>query len=243
MLTLEKFAQADLSALRKVPVPVRENCPRWKPVQHHDLATTILELIDFRGLGVQNVQFSLSKDEQTMAGSLDLALGKKQSKEFELPQYEDMGYSLGFIHDNMGRHSLKFFVGGHVFVCTNGMIVGSFVGRRKHTNQMNLEDTVSGAIDKYLVEAKAIVSFRERLEHKELSQAQADNALMNAGRERLLSWSHIGRVADEYAAPTFEAFEPRNGWSLYNAFTHIAKQSAPFKQLTAMRDFAGAIFN
>jgi hypothetical protein len=57
--------------------------------------------------------------------------------------------------------------------------------------------------------------------------------LVEAGRRRIVPWSAVGKVDAEWREPRHEEFGERTGWSLYNAFTEIAKGFSMRKEMLA----------
>ena len=236
MINLAATKQDELrrADLRKIPVPVRPECSdRWKPVQHGDLADSIVTTLRKRGAEVLKERWTLTPNQQGLVGTVNLRL----PEDLGIPSLDGMEYSLGAIHSNDGRHALKFVAGTQIFICTNGMVVGDFVVSRKHTTGVSLDNVVDSGLDRYFETLRNTNNVIDGMKGLELNQERADNLLMEAGRNRLLSWSHIGKVADEYAKPTFEAFNERTGWGLYNAFTYVAQKSSAEKQLSAITGF------
>lgn len=236
MLTIPKNATRTLSELKKIPVPQRsEVSNRWQGIQHGQLAEVVLSQLDSRGVRVEDEQWGVYQNDQALVGSLILDI----PSEFKLPALKDMKYSLGIQHSNNGRHALKFVVGALVLVCTNGMVVrqGEFVINRKHTSGLSLNDFVSEGLDVYFERLSEVVSNRRQLLERDVTLPEADHFLMEAGRRGLMSWSHLGQVAEEFQRPTFSEFNERTCWSLYNAFTYVTRKEPYGRQMQMLGGF------
>ena len=64
---------------------------------------------------------------------------------------------------------------------------------------------------------------------------------MEAGRQRLMPWSRIGKVDAEYRKPTFAEHGQGPRYALLQAFTNQVKQNAPLTQMTSMDRFRGLL--
>ena len=148
-----------------------------------------------------------------------------------------MEFSLGVHHGNDLYHALKFAVGTKIFICSNGMVVGDFVVRRRHTSRFDIEEVVGGGLDRYLHEVPTVSNFVDGLRGRGLSESDSNSYLMEAGRQKLIPWSRVGMVDAEYRTPTFSEHSERTAWGLYNAFTYVAQKSPPHEQIGAMSGF------
>jgi len=83
----------------------------------------------------------------------------------------------------------------------------------------------------------------EDLRNNKLRPAQADEILMEAGRNRLMPWSRIGAVDKEYRNPTFAEHGRDTSWALLNAFTHTVKRNPPIEQMNQMNRFRALLPN
>jgi hypothetical protein len=71
----------------------------------------------------------------------------------------------------------------------------------------------------------------------ELDVPTVDKALMQAGRDGLMSWSRIGQVDEEYNKPTFADHNEKTAWGLYNAFSYVLQKMPPQYHLNSMNQF------
>ena len=63
--------------------------------------------------------------------------------------------------------------------------------------------------------------------HRQVSDRQAHDTVVRALDCRAIVTSQIPNVLEEWRNPSHEAFAPRNAWSLFNAFTEVAKGINP----------------
>lgn len=204
--------------VRAIPVAERgDRSDRWKGVAHTDLLDAIFGGIEKRGMTVIGESWELQHEGHDLFGRLDMRIPD------DLAFPDGLGLSLGFRHSNMGRYSLTFAVGANVFVCSNGMITGEFIVKRKHTKNVELIPTVEAGIDRFMESAKGISPFVNGLKDQVLFPDKACQYIIEAGRRGVMPWSHLNRVQALWHEPNHEEFKERNGWSLYNAFTEVIR--------------------
>lgn len=237
-------ANSSRAALRRIALPKRTNVSdRWAGIQHGALADTVVRGVEEFGMKVTAEKWALSKNSMGLFGGVDVTIPQPVRAKYKVPELKlgtDATYALGLRHTNDGRYSLTFATGARVCICENGIMTGEFVVRRKHTTGVDLDRVVHVGIERFLQKLGelSVNEFAGNLKKRELDAVKADHILMEAGRDNLLPWSHIGKVAEEYGDPTFAEFKPRTAWSLYNAFTYVAQQSGADRQ---MRMLAGLI--
>jgi hypothetical protein len=129
---------------------------------------------------------------------------------------------------------LALTAGYRVFVCDNMAFSGDFTPlSHKHTHNLALRDSISIAVDRIHrnfetleQQVKAMTKFGLTDNDAKLFiyRAFLDRALKGVPRNLMFD------VHDQYFNPTHEAFQPRNLWSLSNAFTSAFKTLTPLKQ-------------
>jgi len=132
--------------------------------------------------------------------------------------YEDT-VGLRNSHDKSFPISVGF--GSRVFVCDNLAFLADTVIKRKHT--VNLKRDLPGLIGE-IIEPLADQRERqtrtfERYKGTLLTDQQADHAVLNMYREGIINVQRIPEVLNEWEEPTFEEFDQRNAWRLFNAAT------------------------
>ena len=203
---------------------------RWQGIPHGALVKSLIAAIEKRGWEVKDTKFSVSPNETEMAGALNLKIN-----DVKLP--EGLSLSLGILTSNAMKRSLLMVAGANVACCLNGMATGQIVMRKKHTIGFNLENEIQDSLDEYRKQVIGIDQVVADLKETELPQKEADRVLMEAGRQRLMPWSRIGKVDAEYRKPTFAEHGQGTSYALLQAFTYHVKKNAPLTQMTSMNRF------
>jgi len=235
MLNLSKSPRTP-DELLAVPVPEtahwlsRAKDSRWRPIQHGELAYALLEEAHRLGLRVARDRWVATGPELTeLYGCIDF----HRTASLEVP--DDIVFSIGVRHSNAGRYALNLVTGGHVIVCTNGLLMGERVVCRRHTHDLDLREAVREGICDAMGQMAEMGAWVRRLKRTEVTDSEADLVMMAGAREGVLSWSALRHVDRAWRRPPHQDFEPRTAWSLYNAFTEVARDRSPEVQLKALR--------
>jgi hypothetical protein len=222
----------NITKLKAIPVIKPERfTDRWQGIQHGELVEIIHGQLDIRGVKIKDENWFPSGQElQSLQGSMQLTIPN-------VTPMEGMDFSLGVQHSNTGRHALKFAVGAKIFICSNGMVVGDYAVKRKHTIGLDLMESIGIGIDTYINKVKDIPLIAQTMKETEMSTSDVDRTLMQAGREGLMSWSRIGQADEEYRKPTFAELEEKTAWGLYNAFTYTIQKMPAQYHLKSMNRF------
>lgn len=232
-----KQKSATINQLKKISV-VKPNHlgNRWVGIQHGELVQSIHAELDSRGIKVVGEGWYPSgKDLGKLSGSMRL----------DIPGLEAVpgtAFSLGVQHSNTGEHALKFAVGAQIFICENGMVVGDYAVKRRHTLNVNLEEIISNGLDIYMDRVNEIPQVVNTMREIELQSREVEHLLMEAGRTGIMAWSRIGQVDQEFYHPTFHDHDERTAWGLYNAFTYVIQKSPPQYHIRSMNRFRELIF-
>lgn len=229
---------ATLGELKEIELVQPEGVSeRWKGVQHGELVETIHAELDSRDITVAKENWYVSgKHDGRLHGSMNLTIPG-------ITSFEGSQFSLGVGHSNLADQSIKFAVGAHIFICSNGMVTGDYAIKRRHTKGVNVPEMISDGITTYLEKIVDVADVQKQMAERELPVSEVDRMLMEAGRAQLLSWGHIGQVDREYQNPTFADHSEKTAWGLYNAFTYIAQKQAAPRQIRAMNNFREIVLN
>ena len=239
MLHIDEGRQRELRELDTIDVPgvapwarTRGGGTRWKPIQHGVLARAVLRTAEVHGLTVREAKWATNPSETDLFGAIVFG----RAAEHRVPKGLELAMSLR--HSNAGRYAVTFGFGAQVMVCTNGMLTGEHIVARKHTHQLRVEELVTEGFARFVASAREVGAQVRRLRRQRLSNLAADHLIVEAGRQRTLPWSQLGKVEAAWRQPDEAAFRGRNAWSLYNAFTGVARTRSPAGQLTTLRKIA-----
>jgi len=206
---------------------------RWAPVQHGKLADTLASNLLDRGIVIQNEVWAVDASGQDLVGGIDVRLPESLGIE---PITGSL-YSMALRHSNRQKFALTISCGLRVMVCQNGVLTGEWVMRRRHTTGLDLGSEIDRGVDRFVEEARSAGQAVEQLRERSLTNRETDHLLMEAGRRKLMPFSHVGLVWKRYQSPESEDWLARNAWSLLNSFNEVVKRQSPVRQLTALDGF------
>jgi len=214
-----------------------ERSERWAGIQHYDFASSIVDTCT--GLNML-VDMEATKWGVSDEGSDLFALIKFQEYNHTLNKptvpynYATGGVvpSLGLRHSNRGRFSAQGTIGGSVTVCDNLMITGQFVFKHKHTtgNVNNLTASIASGMLEYINGLPAIAQTVNNLQSSEMTDKAVGAFYTKLGRQKIIPWSHIGKVDKYWVTPTHEEFNRPTPWRMYNAVNTVVKEYNPLRQ-------------
>lgn len=203
---------------------------RWQGIPHFDLVNTLEERMSEAGWKFENRTVAVDKTGFDMVGAWNVDVPG-------IDKMEDQKLAIGFQHSNRCKRSLRLMVGSTVFVCTNGLATGEIVLAKKHTIGLDLVEQIDEGLVRYVEAAKLLKVRTDAMKATELTDEQVDHILMEAGRNKLIGWSFLGDVSEEYLHPTYADNGSKTSWGLYNAFTHILKKTCVNRQLKLLYRF------
>lgn len=212
-----------IEELRKiVPVTPVGAGRRWRPIQHGELVDVIKDEVRTRGWLIAEERYSVAHDGADMVGAL---LFDHVRGAWSVPDGLRLG--LGFLNSNARRKALRLTVGAEVVCCANGLCTDSILLNRVHDHTINLIDEIEVAVGKYVDAAGRVAGIVEGLQAAVISQSQASDIIMEAGRRGYIGWAAVGRVDREYRHAAFVGRWRNTSWALLNAFTFAARRNIP----------------
>lgn len=206
--------------LKDIPIP--EATRSHQPLSHFEIVEVLDEALSFRSLQIYKDEYAVSNDGMKMFGVMDLRFG-----------FDGGRFSIGLRNSNDKSMRLALTAGYRVFVCDNLAFSGDFAPLlHKHTRNLSLIDSISIAVDRIHRGFATLESQVNGMKEYGLTDNDAKLLIYRAFLEREIRGAPknlMTVVHDYYFNPTHEAFEPRNVWSLSNAFTSAFKQLAPIK--------------
>lgn len=210
--------------LRAVETPLPT--ATWRPVPHVELVEMLDLVLQQTGISIREERFALRRDGSVLFGVLQLAYGENG----------DGIAALGLRTANNKSMSIQICAGLSVFVCDNLAFRGDMIAlRRKHTNGLNLREELMLAVFRFQDHFMRLTHEIEGLKERRLEDVEAKALMHDVFAQGLMPVRFLTDVSRSYFEPSLPAFEPRNAWSLHNAFTSIAKEMPMPTRLPAIQ--------
>lgn len=204
-----------------VAVKLPEQTKRYKPVSHAQLIDTTLNSIETSG-------FKLDRQAYTWAADGQVATGK-----YTISNIADreMQIQIAWQNSYNKQVSLKFAIGIHVFICSNGMVNGDMgTFKRKHVG--DIQEFTPQSITEYIKSAgdsfREMQIQRELMKQVELTKRQQGELI---GRmiveEGFISSSELNIIRKELQHPTHNYGAESSLWELYQHTTFSLKETHP----------------
>lgn len=188
----------------------------WNPIPHLDLIKTVQRTLAMTNLTIGNQAHSLSHEGQRYFGLMEIH-GQKTS--------DDYCWVLGLRNSHDKTFPAGIVAGASVFVCDNLSFSGEVKFARKHTKFITrdlpliTECAIGQLMSKWHQQDRRIGAYKEA----EISDAYAHDLIIRACDVGVCGTRSITPILQEWREPRYGTFEPRNVWSLFNAFTEILK--------------------
>jgi hypothetical protein len=211
--------KADLAA-----VPVPEETDSYVPVPYARLVEEVEMHIPRFGLAIAEERFALARDGQQMFGVLTCRNGN---------DHANYALALGLRSSYDRSLSVGLVAGSRVFCCDNLAFSGEASAARKHTVHVfrDLPDLIYRMLMKVSSMQDRIHQEIAAMRDQEISAETADHLMVEAVRTNVLPASQLPRVMEAWERPLHTEFLPRTAWSLFNAFTEVAKSRSPKVQM------------
>lgn len=201
----------------------------YKPVPHRQLIDVTLESIDRCGFILDSEMYSAAADGKKANGKYHLSYGNDP----------EMGLMVAWQNSYDKSMSLKLGVGSHVFICSNGLIVGD-VGTYKSKHVGQVQQITPEAIREYICRAgenfEQMIAEKAKLKEIELSKRITAELL---GRllieDACITSTQLNIIRRELKEPSYDYQAPGTAWELLNHITHAHKDCSP---LTWMKQSA-----
>jgi hypothetical protein len=208
--------EIDRAALAEIAAPIPSR--RWYPVAHHAVLTAVEQTLTAAGFGIQTSRFGVSQDNHRFFGTLDLTT----------PVSTGVALSVGVRNSTDQTFPLGFCAGHRVFVCDNLSFAAELLVRRKHTlhGSERFGEAISLAVSNLAQFREAESDRITRMQGTECSDTLAESLMLRAYEHDVISHRQLPRIIKEWREPSFEDFQDRNLWALFNAFTTVLNDRA-----------------
>lgn len=220
-----KTAFIDKDSLRAIPLPTHGKS--YTVIPHGHAVDETYKALLSAGFGLKQELYKTTQDGQVAQGVYHL----------DYSNDPDMGLMFAWSNSYDKSRRFKCAVGGHVFVCMNGILRGdisSFV--RKHTGSALYEATQH--INDQILKAKEhfdiLVQDKEILKTISLTPKAKGTILGRLfAEDEILTLTQVGIVKREMDKPS-HAYNchPDSAWAMYNHITFALKESHPYTYLS-----------
>jgi hypothetical protein len=198
----------------------------WFPLSHGRVLDTAVQTLGAAGFEVTKTRLALARDQARFFGTLDL----------QTPVANGVTLAVGVRNSTDKSLPISFCAGSRTMVCDNLAFSSEIVIARKHTRfgETRFHEAISRAVQSLHQYRAAEAARIQRWQQTELSADVADALLLRAYERQVITTLLLPQVIREWRTPSFEEFEPRTVWSLFNAFTTVLSE----RQRTNPQQFA-----
>jgi hypothetical protein len=189
----------------------------WHPIPHHELISQVTTTLKTTNLKLGTVSHSLSHEGQRYFGLLEVKTKHQHNDEY--------AWVLGLRNSHDKTFPAGLCAGSQVLICDNLAFYGDVTLARKHTRFITrdlpllVEHGIGQLMNLWHTQEKRINAYKEAV----IQDKDAHDLIIRAADVSVCSNRLIPAVLHEWREPKHPAFEPRNVWSLFNAFTESLK--------------------
>lgn len=206
---------------RLLNVTVPDITRTYKPISHG-------QLMDLTHESILKAGFSLEKESYTMAKNGQIANGTYLINNIA---DKEMQIQIGWQNSYNRQVTLKYAIGTHIFICSNGSVSGDYGSfKRKHTGDVQ-EFTPKHIIEYIKTAGDVFVEMqkqREILKNVEVTKRMTAELV---GRmyleEGFIHSTQLNIIKNELEHPTYDYGAPDSLWQLYNFVTYSLKNDHP----------------
>jgi hypothetical protein len=211
--------QSTKEFLKGIAVP--QATSYYKPVAHSQLMDLTLESIDKCGFILKSETYN------------QIAGGAKANGKYHLSYGNDPDMSIMIAWQNSYNKtlSLKFAIGGYVFICENGMVRGD-LGHFKSKHQGEIQTMTPKILTEYISQAgetfeKMLIEKKKMQEIEVTKKTTAELLGRMYIEEGIITSTQLNIIKNELKTPTFNYGHPDSLWELYNYTTFSLKSANP----------------
>lgn len=206
-------------------VPTPRGTQTWFPLSHRTILGEIETQLKATGFSVTEEAHALSHDGARYFGVLSVTVPSRAKSDF--------GWVVGLRNSHDQTYPAGLVAGTRVFVCDNLAFSGEVRISRKHTKfaYRDLRHLTARAIGQLGDRFRSLDQRVEAYRAEPVAEWLAHDLTIRAVDCGAIVTSEIPDVLREWREPSHEAFQPRNAWSLFNAFTEAHKAVNPHTAL------------
>jgi len=230
-----------------IHVPTPPRTLTFMPVPHSTLIDHIENNLTSRGFGIMNSEFAIQE------GKLDgkALVGAKLFATLTLKHqtHDDFAFALGLRAANDKSMAIELVAGCKVFVCDNMALCGEAdLLWRKHTSGLDrytLRNAVALGVQKAIARFGSFDANIAMLKERFITDTEAKANIFDAVVKGVIPQAFLPKVGQMYFEPPHAEFQPRNMWSLHNAYTEVFRTEYATKPHLALESAQnlGTMFN
>jgi hypothetical protein len=212
-------SKADLTAVA-VPDPT----PSYHPVPYGRFVEEVELHVPRFGLKIQSSAFALAREGSQMFGVLTCTNGLGAG---------DYALAIGLRNSYDRSLSVGLVAGTRVFCCDNLAFSGEVRMQRRHTVHVfrDLPDLIYRMLSQVSSMKERIAGEVAAMKAEVLVPDRAHHLMVEAVKTNVVPASRLPKVIGAWEEPQHEEFRPRTAWSLFNAFSEVAKATGPRAQM------------
>jgi hypothetical protein len=206
-------------------VPTPRGTRTWYPLSHSTILGEVETQLESSGFTIFEETHALSHEGARYFGVMSVSLPNRGQADF--------GWIVGIRNSHDMTYPAGLVAGTRVFVCDNLCFSGEVRISRKHTRfaERDLRHLTARAVgqlgDKFRGLDQRVIAYKE----ERITNTRAHDIIIRAVDCAAITPAQIPDVLMQWRKPEHESFEPRNAWSLFNAFTEVHKAVNPHTAL------------
>ncbi len=209
--------RARLKAIQ-TPAPTKS----WQPFSHSRLLGMLNQSLDKGGFEIKEESHLIARKGQRYFGLLQVAHPDLIT--------EDSVIVIGLRNAHDKVFGAGLCVGESVLVCSNLAFSGDIMFNRRHTRHVmkDLQEGIDAAVESiphlWMDHQNRKVNYLKRI----IQDVEAHDLIIQSFDAGILGPKSLNILLKNYREPESNAFEARNLWSLYNAYTNVLKNQNIF---------------
>ena len=206
-------------------IPTPRGTATWFPLSHRTILTEVEDQLKATGFRIEEETHALTHDGARYFSVLSVTV-KGRGK-------ADVGWIVGLRNSHDKSFPAGLVAGSRVFCCDNLAFSGEVKISRKHTKfaYRDLRQLTARAVRQLGDRFRALDQRVEAYKAEPMADWLAHDVTIRAVDCGAIMPTQIPDVLREWRNPSHDAFQPRNAWSLFNAFTEIHKTVNPHTAL------------
>jgi hypothetical protein len=224
-----------LADITKIPVPASTDT--YTPVPQHTLVRTVADTFEKAGYIVKSEAHQVHRKRPLFISTMDIGIP-------DLQEDPRLKWTVGVMNSYDKTMANRLIFGGHVFACTNGLVISDHVLSTKHTTHVwdRLPSLINAAVRDFEGEVNQFYKREEVLMERSTDETSLAYFTMQLARRGILPKSKATDFYEESITPSFDYQTPGLClWNLQAAYTHLAKEMNPVERPQRILSFDKAL--